>query len=224
MKRSASFFVSALLPLVPVVLVQGCGVRTSAESAPSVALAVTPPAVNQAPTINGAGFEYANVGEVYSYQPAAADADGDVLRFTATNLPPWASIDPADGRISGTPGPRDQGVYEAITIVVADGSRQAATVPFSITVLENVAMGMASLRWEIPPSKLDGSPLDDLAGYRIRYGRNADDLDQSVFIGDPAVTSYEFTALQSGIWYFAVVAVNAGGLEGPPTTTTMKSI
>jgi hypothetical protein len=83
---------------------------------------------------------------------------------------------------------------------------------------------VASLRWEVPPSKLDGSPLDDLAGYRIRYGRNSDDLDKSVFISDPAVTSYEFNSLPSGIWYFAVVAVNAGGLEGPPTTTTMKSI
>ena len=225
MNRPAVLLVSALLPVLPMALFQGCGIRTSGESSPApAAVAITPPAANQPPTINGVGYEYANVGEVYSYQPAAGDADGDVLRFSATNLPPWARIDPDNGRVTGTPGPNDQGVYEAITIVVADGSRQAATAPFSITVIENVATGMASLRWEVPPSKLDGSPLDDLAGYRIRYGRNAEDLDQSVFISDPSITTYEFTALQSGIWYFAVVAVNAGGLEGPPTTTTMKSI
>ena len=71
---------------------------------------------------------------------------------------------------------------------------------------------------------MDGSPLDDLAGYRILYGRNSDDLDSSVLIDNPTTTSYEFTTLPSGIWYFAVVAVNAGGLEGPPTTIASKSI
>jgi hypothetical protein len=45
-----------------------------------------------------------------------------------------------------------------------------------------------------------------------------------VLIDDPAVTFFEVTGLQSGIWYFTVVAVNAGGLEGPPTTIATKSI
>ena len=170
------------------------------------------------------GDGYARVGETYSFEPVAGDADGDSLRFTADNLPPWASIDPNNGRITGTPGPSDEGVYELITIAVADSGRRVQSAPFSITVLADVATGMATLRWEAPPSKLDGSPLDDLAGYRILYGRNADDLDQSVLIDDPAVTSYEFTALEKGIWYFAVVAVNSGGLEGPPTVVSTKSI
>jgi hypothetical protein len=71
---------------------------------------------------------------------------------------------------------------------------------------------------------VDGSPLDDLAGYRILYGRNSNDLDKSVLISNPGTTSYEFNTLSSGIWYFAVVAVSAGGLEGPPTTVASKSI
>jgi len=93
-------------------------------------------------------------------------------------------------------------------------------------VLEDAGSGsgVASLQWEKPPSKMDGSPLDDLAGYRILYGHDSSDLDKSVLIGDPATTSYEFTTLESGIWYFSVVAVNAGGLEGPPTTVATKSI
>jgi hypothetical protein len=71
---------------------------------------------------------------------------------------------------------------------------------------------------------MDGSPLDDLAGYRILYGHDSEDLDKSVLIGDPAITTYEFSTLGPGIWYFAVVAVNSGGLEGPPTTLASKSI
>ena len=84
--------------------------------------------------------------------------------------------------------------------------------------------GVASLRWEMPPSKVGGEPLDDLAGYRILYGRSSSDLDHSVMIPDPATTSYQFSTLTSGIWYFAVVAVNSNGLEGPPTTLATKSI
>jgi hypothetical protein len=160
----------------------------------------------------------------YDYQLVASDPDGDALRFTAANLPPWASMDPTSGRITGTPGENDVGIHESITIAVADASHEASTGPFSITVLEDAGSGVASLQWELPPSKTDGSPLDDLAGYRILYGHDSADLDKSVLIGDPAITSYEFSTLGPGIWYFAVVAVNSGGLEGPPTTLASKSI
>jgi hypothetical protein len=164
------------------------------------------------------------VGETYDWKPTAADADGDTLRFTAVNLPPWASMDPTNGHITGTPGEGDVGIYESISITVADAKLQAATSPFSITVVGEIGSGVASLQWETPPSKVDGSPLDDLAGYRILYGRNSNDLDKSVLISNPGTTSYEFNTLSSGIWYFAVVAVSAGGLEGPPTTVASKSI
>jgi hypothetical protein len=228
-------FVRAFLPAGLMALCNGCGgggggsggtTPSAQNDAPPSVAVPAPAAVNRAPTITTESTAVARVGETYDYQPVATDPDGDTLRFTANNLPPWASMDPNTGRITGTPGENDLGEYEAITIVVADVSGQTESNPFTITVVDDtpVATGVASLRWEMPPSKVDGSPLDDLAGYRIRYGRNSDDLDKSVFIGDPAVTFYEFSSLPSGIWYFAVVAVNAGGLEGPPTTTTMKSI
>lgn len=227
MSRRTKGLVSLLLPAVVASLVYGCGGGASEPAASTDKPAQSPStasAGNTAPTIKDIGDEYARVGETFAFLPVASDADGDSLRFTATNLPPWASIDPDDGRITGTPGPADEGVYESIVVTVADARRRAETKPFSITVVGDVATGVATLRWEMPPSKLDGSPLDDLAGYRILYGRKADDLDQSVLINDPAITSYEFTSLAKGIWYFAVVAVNSGGLEGPPTVVATKSI
>ena len=228
MSRLAKIVVSALLPALAIGLFHGCGGGAPSKSAqtdaPDTLPAPTQPAANRAPTIAAVGDGYARVGETFSLDPAAVDADGDALRYSATNLPIWASIDPETGRITGTPGPGDLGVHELITIVVADSGRRAETAPFAITVLGDANTGVATLRWEPPPSKLDGSPLDDLAGYRILYGRSADDLDQSVLINDPAITSYEFTDLPKGVWYFAVVAVNAGGLEGPPTVISTKSI
>ena len=178
---------------------------------------------NQAPSISGYGAGEASVGIVYEFQPEVSDADGDALTFTALNLPNWASLNPATGQIIGTPQAGDVGQYESIIINVADAEHRTASDPFSITVLAP-ANGVATLEWEAPPAKVDGSPLDDLAGYRIVYGRKADDLDHSIYVGDPAQHSYEFATLDSGIWYFAVIGVNANGLEGPPSIAAMKSI
>jgi hypothetical protein len=226
--------VRAFLPALALAFCHGCGGGggdSTASQAPSPAPgapapAPTPTVGNQAPTISGSATATAQVGTAYVFQPAASDPDGDRLTFSATNLPPWASFDATSGKIAGTPDASDLGEYEDITITVADASRQAAIQPFSITVVPapNGVAGVASLQWEAPPSKCDGSPLDDLAGYRIVYGRNADDLDHSIFVNDPSRTSYDFSTLAEGIWYFAVIAVNANGLEGPPSTAAMKSI
>lgn len=215
--------VRAFLPAAVLAFCHGCGGGGSESAPASLGMSSTPPASNQSPTISGDANAYARVGRTYEFQPTFNDADHDKLTFTAENLPPWASIDTTSGRITGTPAAGDLGEYEDITITVADASHRAVTRPFSITVL-SAPTGFATLHWEQPPMKVDGSPLDDLAGYRIVYGRDADDLDQSVFINDPSQTSFEFTTLEEGIWYFAVIAVNANGLEGPPTTPAMKSI
>ncbi len=217
--------VSAFLPAVALAFCHGCGGGSSASqsvgSAPTPA-PVTTAGANQAPTISAEAAAYARVGEKFDLQPIASDPENDKLTFSAQNLPSWATFDSASGRITGTPSSSDVGEYEAITIAVADAAHRANT-SFSITVL-GAKGGVARLQWETPPIKVDGSPLDDLAGYRIVYGRTADDLDHSIFIQDPAQTSFEFTTLDSGTWYFAVIGVNANGLEGPASITTMKSI
>ncbi len=227
MFRRASGFVSVLLPLAALTLIPGCGSAPGEADSVNSASGSEREASSQAntpPTIDRPADAYARAGEPFTYQPVSNDTDGDALRFTAQNLPPWASIDPATGNLTGTPTLNDAGVYEDIVITVADASHTTRSASFVITVVGDGATGTATLRWELPPSKVDGAPLDDLAGYRILFGRDSANLDRSVLIDDPAVTSFEFTELPAGIWYFAVVAVNTGGLEGPPTTITMKSI
>jgi len=224
--------VRVVLPALIFAISYGCGGGGGSSSQGSSPSTVPPapapapaPAANSAPTITGSAAASASVGQLYQYQPQAADADGDKLSFTAENLPPWADIDSATGKISGTPAVGDVGEYEAITVTVADASHEASTQPFSITVTgTGTGTGVATLTWQKPVSKVDGSPLDDLAGYHIVYGRSEDELDHSIFINDPAQTSYEFATLDSGTWYFAVIGVSASGLEGPPTPVAMKSI
>ena len=163
----------------------------------------------------------ARVGVEFEFLPAVTNMKG-APAFSADNLPPWASLDPATGRIMGTPKAADVGQYESITIV-ADGAERVVSQPFSITVV-GTGSGVAKLEWRVPLSKMDGSPLDDLAGYRISYGRDAEALDHSILVNDPTQTTYEFSTLDSGVWYFAVIAVNVNGLEGPPTIPVRKTI
>ena len=219
--------VRAFLPVVALAFCHGCGGGASegagTQGSSSGAQTGSIVAANRAPTISGAAASVAHVGVAYEFQPVSGDADGDALTFFADNLPPWATFDPNSGRIIGTPTDNDVGAYESITITVADATHHAVTQPFEITVLGG-ATGVAKLEWEKPPTKFDGSPLDDLAGYRIVYGHDANNLDESVYIDDPEQRTYEFATLGSGVWYFEVIGVSADGLEGPPSTSAMKSI
>jgi len=228
MRPKVRDFLRAFLPLVPLAMCPGCGEGGSQDAqvtqSPSTPVSPAPaPAGNRAPTIDGDANKVAQVGSEYVFQPDWSDADGDALTFSATNLPPWAEIDRATGRIAGTPHAADVGAYEAISVTVADASHHTTTRDFSITVV-GASSGVANLRWPTPVSKVDGSVLDDLAGFRILYGHDPDDLDHSVFIADPNAQSYQFATLDAGTWYFEVVAVNAGGEEGPATMPARKII
>jgi len=219
--------VRAFLPVVALAFCHGCGGGggSGTAGAQDTLNSSAPPSIagNRAPSISGDATAVARVGTPFQFQPVAMDADGDPLTFTADNLPPWATFDSTTGRITGTASADDVGDYEAITITASDATHHTVMAPFEITVL-GASSGIASLAWEKPPSKVDGTPLDDLAGYRIAYGRSADNLDQSVYLDDPNQHSYEFVSLESGVWYFEVIAVSADGLEGPPSISATKSI
>lgn len=212
----------ALVGLVALTL-KVSGVHPTDKHTPAMVAATNPSGVsgNVAPTLAAIPSSSTRTGTSYQLTPQALDADGDALTFSAGNLPSWAHIDQATGVISGTPGVSDIGEHESITVTVADATHRTTSAPFSISVVGPPA---ALVRWQKPAAHVDGSALDDLAGYRIVYGRNPDDLDHSIYIADPDQTSYEFNTLDKGAWYFAVIAVTANGLEGPVTTPAMKKI
>ncbi len=101
-------------------------------------------------------------------------------------------------------------------IIVSDGVNVSALAPFNISVLE-AKTGSAELAWEPPTANDDGTPLSDLAGYVIRYGRNMGTLDQSIRIDNAGATMYVIDSLVEGTWYFSLSAVNRAGEESMPT-------
>lgn len=95
----------------------------------------TPPPANAAPTISGTPVTTVNVGQTYSFQPVASDADGDSLSFTITNRPSWATFNTSTGRLSGTVRAAQAGnTYANIVISVTDGKATKSLPAFSITV------------------------------------------------------------------------------------------
>lgn len=188
---------------------------------------VNPPtsSTNAAPTMTGSPGSTAVVGQAYSFQPAAADANGDALSFEVTNLPPWATFSTTTGRITGTPTAAQVGAYANITVRVSDGQATATVGPFTITVSDVAnASGSATLSWTPPTQNSDGTSLGNLAGFRVMYGRASGNLDQTVNVDNPSVNRYVVENLSSGTWYFAVVAVNAAGVSSPLSNTASKTV
>jgi hypothetical protein len=159
----------------------------------------------------------------YSFQPSATDSNGDTLSFTAANLPAWASLNSATGRISGTPSAADVGTYDGISITVSDGRANASLGPFSITVSE-VASGTATLSWMPPTTNSDGTVLTNLAGYEVRYGQDADELSNKVSLTNASLSIYMVENLSAGTWYFAVLAVNSSGVTSSFSNVASKTI
>lgn len=162
-------------------------------------------------------------GTQYVFQPEATDDDGDILHFSVKNPPPWAKFEPTTGRLHGTPSAADVGTYADIRISVTDGAADAALAPFSITVT-SVANGAVELSWTAPTENVDGSPLTDLAGYKIYWGTQPGEFTNSVTIDNPAVVTYVLENLVPATYYFVATAFNSEGAESDPSDTTSLTI
>jgi hypothetical protein len=85
-------------------------------------------------------------------------------------------------------------------------------------------MGSATLSWQPPTQRTDGSPLVDLAGYRILYGTSSSNLSNRVTLNNAGLTSYVIENLSQGTWYFAMTAFDAAGAESDQSNVGSKTI
>lgn len=95
--------------------------------------------------------------------------------------------------------------------------------PVDETPSEGPANGAAILSWLAPDTDADGSALENVSSYRIRYGKQAGALDKTVEIKNPSVLTYTVENLTPGTWYFEVVAVN-DDMEGPASNVGSKTV
>ncbi|MET0534555.1 MAG: putative Ig domain-containing protein [Steroidobacter sp.] len=203
------------------IITAGCGGGGGGESAgASNGSSGNSAGANTPPTISGSPSTQANIGSAYSLAPQANDADGDRLAFSIENKPTWADFNTATGALTGTPNAESS--TSNIVIVVSDGKASAALPAFSITVGTEAASppgpsvpagrGIA-LSWDVPTRTVEGTTLQDLAGYRIHYGTNQNALVSSIEVKSSGANQFTVQNLPRGTYYFAVRAVSASGAE-----------
>lgn len=88
------------------------------------------------------------------------------------------------------------------------------------------APNTATLRWNAPATRVngDGLAMGELQGYIIRYGRQADELANSIKINDASVMNYTVGGLVDGAWYFTIQVVDVDGLTSAPSGVVSKTI
>jgi len=156
------------------------------------------------PKISGTPASQVIAGSRYDFQPTASDPNGDPLTFRATNLPRWASISTATGRLSGTPAAADAGTYRKIKLYVSDG-KLASSLTFNIKVLAGSA-----------PTISGAAPTSATAGVSYSFQPTARDADGQALA---------FGIVNKPSW--AAFSTSTGRLSGTPpagTAATYSSI
>lgn len=180
-------------------------------------------ASNAAPSISGQPFAEVVTGEAYEFRPSSSDPDGDPLTFTVQNKPAWASFDATSGRLAGTPVAGHEGDYADIVIRVSDGMASASLPVFGIRVVQ-AGNGSATLSWIPPTTRSDGSPLVNLAGFNVFYGRTSGSYSNRIKLNNPGLTAYVVGNLASGSWFFAMTAFDGPGVESNRSDEASKTI
>ena len=133
-----------------------------------------------------------------------------------------ATFNSGNGRLRGAPSEADVARVQYL-ISVTDGAVTTSLAAFSIEVVAT-ASGSATLSWLAPAQNSDGSPLTDLASYRVYFGDVCRRLPQladrqGLWRREPMVDQ-----LTPATWYFVITAVDSGRAESGYSNVASKSV
>jgi len=231
-RMNSSLTFTLVITVLACALVSACGDNDSGNRAPAMpagtgnsAAGGSSPTANSPPQISGGSPPEATAGTFWAWQPSLYDPDGDTRTVSASNLPGWLTLNENSGRLSGTPEDGDIRTWSGIALTVSDGSASDTLPVFAITVVdENAAGGSVTLSWVRPTLQVDGSPIDELSGYRLLYGQASRTYTETVVIDNPGITTYMVEGLASGDWYFAIQTVDGDGLISQPSAEARARI
>jgi hypothetical protein len=83
--------------------------------------------------------------------------------------------------------------------------------------------GQATVSWVAPTINENGTPLTDLAGFKIYYGTATGKYTEVLNIDNKNTTSATFV-LPNGNWFFAATAYNAAKAESKLSLEVMKPV
>jgi hypothetical protein len=138
----------------------------------------------------------------------------------------WNSTDATTCTASGgwtgskaTSGTEAVGPLTTITTFTLTCSGAGGNALTMITVNVNAVL---NLSWVAPTENVDGTPLTDLAGYRIYYGDDSQSYPNATDINDANATNFALT-VPSGSYYVAMTALNLSGNESAYSNEVLKS-
>lgn len=209
--------------LIAVVMLTACGGSGGSGSSRDSVNGPAPPPANTRPLISGTPALTVTRGDSYEFTPTASDPDGDTLTFAVVNQPLWAAFDSATGSLSGTPGEADVGMTSDVTISVSDGDLSASLEPFDLLVVEPT-LGSATVSWDIPTTNADGSPLTDLAGFRVHYGTEPGVYTHVVNVDGATINRAGIEGLEPATYFFVVTALDLAGNQSEPSVEVSKVV
>jgi hypothetical protein len=89
------------------------------------------------------------------------------------------------------------------------------------------ATGTMPLSWQAPTENVDGTPLTDLAGYKVYVGPSSRNYDQIIDVTDPAATTATVQITVTDLvteFYVAMTALDADGNESGYSNEVLKTV
>ena len=102
-------------------------------------------------------------------------------------------------------------LMSVVLSLLVSGCQSSESDPAAAASMGN---GGVTVSWVAPVQNEDGTPLIDLAGFRLRHGARYGAYSSEITIQNPGATSYRVTGLAPGLYYFVVSAIDHDGLEG----------
>ena len=82
---------------------------------------------------------------------------------------------------------------------------------------------LVTLSWDAPTTNADGTPLTDLAGYKVYYGNYSGKYSQNIDVGN--VPTYTVDNLTDGLtYYFSITAYDTSGNESRYSNEVSRTI
>lgn len=154
-----------------------------------------------------------------SAEDVVDSGDSVLLSWNAQNVDSCVASGGWSGN-RGVQGSANVGPLDASTTfsLTCSGDGGSAVAMLSVSVF-----GVVGLSWQAPTENVDGSPLEDLAGYKIYYGSESRSYTDQVQVNSPSTTTQDVT-LASGSYYFAMTALDVEGNESAYSNEVVRTV